>query len=183
MPETMNFRGSPLNDLQRTQSLRTFERPSYLRTPVRAIHTHLIINPPAPVPLPPPRLGQTGVHHPSEHPKYDPLTGLMINASTTDTNSNGNFEQSYLTSASIHSRPLFDRDQPPPVPPRGIENSYAFPRRSPQYDPARLRQQLLEVRILTGSTDLILGFLIGGGNARFASFGRRRWSTRRFYGE
>ena len=182
LPDPMQFHPSPSNDLQRTQSLRNFEQPSYLRTPVRSIHTQLIINPTAPAPLPPPRLGQIGFYHPSEHAKYDPLTGLMIDASTSATNSNANFDQSYLVSSSFNSRLLYEREQAPPVPPRVTENPYVFPRRRSHFDQARLDRQLLEVGLKT-LTPLILMSVIGRRTSRHASIRRRRWSARRFYGE
>ncbi|CAF0730608.1 unnamed protein product [Rotaria sordida] len=119
VPGAVRFRTPISRSTRRTQSFHVNGQPSHPESLIRAMHSKQIVN------QSPARFAQTTSHigglHNSNNPKYDPLTGLTINATTI---SNENHEKSYIISSSFSSLIPHEQNLPPIAPPPSAENFY-----------------------------------------------------------
>ncbi|CAF1128025.1 unnamed protein product [Rotaria sordida] len=119
VPGAVRFRTPISRSTRRTQSFHVNGQPSHPESLIRAMDSKQIVN------QSPARFAQTTSHigglHNSNNPKYDPLTGLTINATTI---SNENHEKSYIISSSFSSLIPHEQNLPPIAPPPSAENFY-----------------------------------------------------------
>jgi hypothetical protein len=126
LPDAAHLRPPLSGNTLRSQSFEVNDLSPYGGSPIRATYQQQIVNHSLP-PLPPPP--QTNGFYNSNHTKYDPLIGLLINPNTITTNSNENYEHSYMTSSSFNQVTPRERQLPPPAPPPSSENIYLFQQR------------------------------------------------------
>jgi hypothetical protein len=153
IPDTLHFLSSPSRNTGQTHSFQFNDLSPYSGSPIRLTNQQQTFNHWQP-PLPPP--SQTGLIYNSTTRKYDPLTGLLINPSTSTTittnynnNNNENYEQSYIVSTPLNQvtqreRQLLPPPPPQPPPPPSSEDVYLFQQQ--QYERQKLNNN--EVRAI-----------------------------------
>ncbi len=150
VPDTLHFLSSPSRNTRRTESFQVNDLSPYPGSPIRGIYQQQTFNHWQSSPPPP----LTGLIYNSTTRKYDPLTGLLINPSTSTTttnynNNNENYGQSYIVSTPLNQVTQRERQllpPPPTPPPSSSEDVYSFQQQ--QYE--RLKLNNNEVRAIYG---------------------------------